>query len=138
VRVTGVRYTGVDIVPELVEYLKENFQDDGATFLCANITSDRLPQADLCLIRQVFQHLSNAEIGQVLANISHLNRVLVSEEIPDRPTSFNLDKAHGPDVRAYYGSGIYLERPPFSIEVKEMWTPRLHKESSLRTVLLER
>jgi SAM-dependent methyltransferase len=132
-----VEYIGVDIVAELIDYHKSQIYMANVSFLCANIMTDKLPSADLCLIRQVFQHLSNDEISQVLANVRHFPHILVSEELPDCPTSFNLDKSHGPDVRSYYGSGVYLERPPFSMPVKDMWTSRLNASNVLNTVLLE-
>jgi SAM-dependent methyltransferase len=136
VETSEVEYIGVDIVPELIDYHKSHIYVPNVSFLCANIMTDKLPSGDLCLIRQVFQHLSNGEINQVLANVRHYPRILVSEELPDDPKSFNLDKSHGPDVRSYYGSGVYLERPPFSVPVKDMWTFRLHPTAVLKTVLL--
>jgi hypothetical protein len=61
---------------------------------------------------------------------------LISEHLPLHPRSMNRDKTHGPDVRARYGSGVYLEEPPFSVPVEEMWNFPLDKNSMLRTVLL--
>jgi SAM-dependent methyltransferase len=136
VEATGVQYTGVDVVPELVEHNQRRVQDPRVSFLCADITCAPLPQADLCLIRQVLQHLSNAEISNVLANIVSFPQVLVSEDVPIRPSSFNRDKPHGPDVRAYYGSGVYLDQPPFSKPAKDLWTFSLRDDALLRTVLL--
>jgi SAM-dependent methyltransferase len=137
VEATGVRYTGVDVVPELIDHHKASISDPRAGFICADITSDPLPHADLCLIRQVFQHLSNAEITKVLGNIGHLPRVLVSEDVPSSPKSFNRDKPHGPDVRAYYGSGVFLDAPPFSRPATELWSIGLRSDAVLRTFLLQ-
>lgn len=83
-------------------------QDPRASFKCADITKDPLPAADLCLVRQVLQHLSNGEIINVLANLRNFSQILISEDVPVQPKSFNRDKPHGPDVRTYYGSGVYL------------------------------
>jgi SAM-dependent methyltransferase len=69
VETTGIHYSGVDVVPELIERHKIKVQDSRVSFLCADITTDPLPAADLCLIRQVFQHLSNAEIAKVIARL---------------------------------------------------------------------
>ncbi len=107
-------------------------------FLCADLAVDPLPDADLCLIRQVLQHLSNAEIHAVLENISHYKYALISEHVPKSPKSFNRDKPHGPDVRAYFGSGIYLERKPFSRDITVAWEDELDQDSLLRTVLMQR
>ncbi len=133
---TGVRYIGIDVVPELIEHHTSTVRNSLILFQCADITSDPLPTADLCLIRQVLQHLSNEEISKVLANLGGFPRVLISEHVPVNPRLINVDKPHGPDVRVRYGSGVYLEKPPFSKPVVEVWKYPLNKNSILRTVLL--
>lgn len=132
---TGVRYTGIDVVPELIEHHKSTVQNPLVSFQCADITGDLLPAADLCLIRQVLQHLSNEEIARALGNLGGFSRVLVSEHVPVQPRSINRDKPHGPDVRVRYGSGVYVEKPPFSIPAAVLWNFPLKKNSMLRTVL---
>jgi Methyltransferase domain len=80
-----VNYVGVDIVQAMVARNQISFGNDRISFLCADLAVDRLPDADLCLIRQVLQHLSNAEIHAVLENISHYEYALISEHVPKRP-----------------------------------------------------
>jgi SAM-dependent methyltransferase len=137
VEASGVAYTGLDVVAELIAHHKSTVRLPGVEFQCADITTDPLPEADLCLIRQVFQHLSNDEIAKVLKNAEKYPRILVSEEVPNEPMSYNRDKPHGYDVRSYCGSGVFLEKPPFSRAVKELWNIPLDRRSVLRTVLLE-
>jgi SAM-dependent methyltransferase len=133
---TRVRYTGIDVVPELIEHLRSTVHDPLISFQCADITVDRLPAADLCLIRQVLQHLSNDEISRVLANLGGFSHVLFTEHLPLHPVSINRDKPHGPDIRERYGSGVYLEQQPFSLPVVEVWKYPLNQNSILKTVLL--
>jgi len=135
VEATGVRYIGIDVVPELIEHLKNTVDNPLVGFLQADITCDPLPPADLCLIRQVLQHLSNQEIAKVLANLGGFANVLISEGVPDRPKTVNRDKQHGPDVRGLYGSGVFVEEPPFSMPAEELWSFPLKKNVRLRTVL---
>jgi SAM-dependent methyltransferase len=137
VEASGVRYTGIDVVPELIEHHKRTVHDSRVSFKCADITNDALPCADLCLVRQVLQHLSNKEIVKVLGNLGNFSRTLISEDVPARPKSFNRDKPHGPDVRRYYGSGVYVDLPPFSRSVQEPWEFPLGDGSLLRIVLLD-
>jgi len=42
---------------------------------------------------------------------------VISEHYPSAEdfVAPNLDKVHGGDVRAVFGSGVYLEEPPFSL-----------------------
>jgi hypothetical protein len=136
VEATNITYTGIDVVPELIQHLKSTVKTKQVDFLCADITSHALPAADLCLIRQVLQHLSNEEIEQVLSNVRHYPLILVSEDVPVRPKSFNRDKPHGPDVRGYFGSGVFLDQAPFSKPAAEMWRFELRQDAVLRTVLL--
>ena len=132
---TGVAYTGVDIVPSLIESHVRNFP--ALSFVCANLAADPLPIAELCLVRQVLQHLSNAEISAVLHNIEQYPLALISEHVPVKPRSFNRDKPHGPDVRAYYASGVYVDKPPFSRKISTSWDRDLEPGSLLRTVVIE-
>jgi SAM-dependent methyltransferase len=134
---SSVSYTGIDVVPELIEHHKSTVQDPRVKFRCADITKDPLPAADLCLVRQVLQHLSNDEITKALANLRNFPQILISEDVPVQPKSFNRDKPHGPDVRSYYGSGVYVEHPPFSRRVSKLWELPLRGDSLLRTVLLD-
>jgi SAM-dependent methyltransferase len=132
---TNVRYHGIDVVPELIEYHKRTVNNPRVTFQCADITSEPLPSADLCLVRQVLQHLSNDEVKKALTNMGNFSQILVSEDVPVHPRVFNRDKPHGPDVR--YRSGVYVEHPPFSRMFTQMWELPLTDKSILRTVLLD-
>lgn len=134
---TGVNYIGVDIVPELIEHHRATFARTGVAFECSDITRDRLPAADLCLIRQVFQHLSNAQILAALDNIKHYSCALISEHVLRKPRSFNIDKAHGPHIRTSYGSGVYLDYPPFCCPITKEWEIPVDNESVIRTVLIQ-
>ena len=130
-----IRYTGIDVVPEMIEHHQKTNSDPRVSFRCADISRDPLPKADLCLIRQVLQHLSNEEIARVLANLGSFSKILISEEVPNHPGPVNRDKPHGPDVRGYFGSGVYVEEPPFSMKTVELWKFELTPYSVLRTVL---
>ena len=130
------RYTGVDIVPELIDYHQSHSSNDRVQFACRNLLTDALPPADLCLLRQVLQHLSNEEIETALGRVSQYKFVLISEHVPTRPRSYNADKPHGPDVRAFYDSGVYPDKPPFSRAVSRVWETPLEPGAQLRTVLL--
>jgi SAM-dependent methyltransferase len=134
---TRVRYTGIDVVPELIEYHQRTVRNARASFQCADITKDPAPAADLCLVRQVLQHLSNDEIMKVLTNLRKFPWVLISEDVLRHPRSFNRDKPHGPDVRAYFGSGVFVDRPPFSMTSTQGWEFSLTENTLLRTVLID-
>ena len=51
--IEGVRYTGVDIVPAVIERNTDNYASPLVSFSCLDIIEDELPAAEVCLIRQV-------------------------------------------------------------------------------------
>lgn len=111
----GVVYTGVDVVPALVERNRRLYGSASVRFECLDIVAEALPSAELCLIRQVFQHLSNQQIAAVLAKLSQFSHVIVTEHYPANPEACvpNVDKTPGPDTRVFDGSGVFLDKPPF-------------------------
>jgi hypothetical protein len=63
-----VEFTGIDVVPELIEYNQQRFGARNVRFLCIDAaTANALPVADLITIRQVLQHLSNQQITHILS-----------------------------------------------------------------------
>ncbi len=109
-----VGYTGCDIVPELIERNKNKFGNNRCSFVCLDMVEDDLPAADLCLIREVFQHLSNKEILNVLPKLRQYKFVLVTESIKSSEEGLNKDIPHGS------GRGVSLECPPFCMSGTEM------------------
>jgi Methyltransferase domain len=111
------RYIGLDIVGPLIDYNRRHFGSDRIAFQHANIVEDELPAGDICFVRQVFQHLSNAQIRAVLPKLARYRWCFITEHHPSagRLDRVNIDKPHGPDIRVYRASGVYLEFPPFNV-----------------------
>ena len=140
----GVKYIGVDIVEDLIERNERHYADASTMFLCKDIISDELPEGDLCLIRQVLQHLSNSEIASILSKVKQYSHVMITEHYPPAEAKYvaNRDKPHGSDTRVIDHSAVYLDEPPFNmsdlslvleVEIDE----ELMKGEMLRTFLIE-
>ena len=110
-------YVGVDIVPEVIKEHKNTHWDKDVQFYCRDIIEDMLPDGDICLLRQVLQHLSNDEILKILPKLKKYRVVFITEHYPTNNTGIipNKDMIHGPGVRVYDNSGVYLDKPPFNI-----------------------
>jgi hypothetical protein len=110
-------YMGIDIVPALIERHQCSGYGDHVTFRCMNIIDDPLPSGDICFLRQVLQHLSNAEITKILPKLEQYKAVFITEHYPsDNPQIVpNKDIVHGSGIRLYANSGVYLNQPPFNI-----------------------
>lgn len=136
----GLRYHGIDIVEDVVEHNQKTHGMTDIAFSCRDATRAALPPADLCLVREVLQHLSNAEIQRVLNACSQYRYVIVTEAVaaPDRFVQPNIDSSHSPNTRADRGSGVVLDAPPFSAPVTQTMVEIVRPGGIvLRSVLLE-
>lgn len=130
------KYIGIDIVPGLIESLREKYASENVSFECLNIIEDSLPEGDVCLVRQVLQHLSNDQIKKVLLALRKYSVVFVTEHYPENDAGLvpNKDKPHGEDIRLYDNSAVYLDKPPFSVSgIEHVLTVRHGDWGELRT-----
>lgn len=113
-------YTGVDVVAALVQRNTAQFGSDSIRFLCAEISTDPLPEADVVLVREVMQHMSNAQIGRLLARLGDFPIAYVTNVEPEKSAVAvkNRDLVPGPDTRGVFGSALFLDEPPFSFAAR--------------------
>lgn len=69
VDLTGMDYTGADIVNELIEKNSELYQRDDVRFQTLNLIRDELPKVDLVFCRDCLVHLSLEDILCALKNL---------------------------------------------------------------------
>mgnify|MGYP002509779344 CR=1 FL=1 len=130
-------YTGIDCVKDLINYNKRKYQNDRISFLCLDITKDVLPNAELCLIRQVLQHLNNEDIRKVLEKCQKYQYVIVTEHLLNHLRQLpNLDKEHGLHTRLFFGSGVYLNKEPFNIKTEKIMEIPYDSNSHLEVHLI--
>ncbi len=134
-------YTGCDVVFSLIKHLNEQHKSETVEFRCVNIVEDDLPDGDLCLVRQVLQHLSNAEISKVLENARKYKYLIVTEHYPNPVIKMkpNLDIPHGPTVRLQYDSAVVLDKPPFNLKNTQLLLDvEAEEETRIKTFLVSR
>lgn len=121
IQIPKMKYIGVDVVPRVIERNLRLFKQENIEFKCLDIIDDELPTADVCLIRQVLQHLSNAQIEKVLCKTKGFKWLIITEHLPAESArrSYNSDKPHGPDTRLTDSSGVFLEMPPFNLAAQK-------------------
>lgn len=112
-------YNAVDIAPSLIARNKELFQGENLEFHCLDIAKEELPFGDCALLRQVLQHLSNAEIQRILPKLTNFNYVVLTEHIPAGDFEPNTDIISGQGTRLKKQSGLDLLSPPFNLKVKD-------------------
>jgi len=116
-KLPNVEYTGMDVVPDLISYNKANNETDRIKFQVTDAIVDPLAPADLLIIRQVLQHLKNDDISSILRKIDAYKFALISEHIPiTKDAEPNLEKSTGPHIRMRSNSGVFIDKPPFSVK----------------------
>ncbi len=113
------QYIGVDVVSELIERNKNLFKFPNLKFMNLDVAKDPIPQGDCVLIREVLQHLTNADVSIILKKVKDFKYIIITENIPLGDFKKNLDKLKGPNTRFYVNSGLVIEEPPFNFSTKE-------------------
>jgi SAM-dependent methyltransferase len=113
------QYIAVDIVEDLIDRNKKKFKAGNLEFSCLDLANDELPEGDCALLRQVLQHLSNAEIERIVPKLSKYSYLIVTEHIPEGDFKPNLDIISGQGIRLKKKSGVDLLATPFCLKAKE-------------------
>ncbi|WP_438423905.1 class I SAM-dependent methyltransferase [Aquimarina macrocephali] len=113
------KYVAVDIVTDLIARNKEKFKEENLEFHCLDIAVDDLPSGDCVLLRQVLQHLSNAEVQSIVSKLTDFKYVILTEHIPEGDFIPNKEIISGQGIRLKKQSGLNILAPPFNFKVKE-------------------
>lgn len=102
----GASYIGADIVPDLIERNKANYQN--VDFRVLDLTSDSLPKVDLIFTRDCLGHLSNDNVSKAIRNCQESgSKYLLA-------TSFTKWDTN-PDIQNGGWKCINLMIPPFQL-----------------------
>jgi hypothetical protein len=102
------RYTGIDVVRELIEENQRLHAAPGRRFTVLDLMRDSLPSCDLVFCRDCFVHLPNEGVLLALRNFQRSGATLLAT------TTFTGE--HGnEDIELGHWRPINLERPPFSL-----------------------
>jgi SAM-dependent methyltransferase len=126
-RCPDVKYVGCDIVEPLIAHHTAKHASGRVSFKRLDIVEDQLPPGDVVLIRQVLQHLSNADVARVLKKVGSYDTVVVTEGLPTQIEGEpNPDKPVGSgmryDWRTGRGRGLELDLPPFNLKTSHVCT----------------
>jgi SAM-dependent methyltransferase len=116
-----IHYVGVDVVEPLIHANRRRFVADNVQFRCLDIITDALPHGELCLLREVLQHLSNDQILAILPKLRKFKWVIVTEvQLPVAEAAIsNRDKPHGAHTRVLWDSFVDLGAHPFYVQNME-------------------
>jgi len=136
-----VQYHCIDVVPELIARNQRQWGSSRIAFSCRDATKDGLPPGEVCLIRQVLQHLSNLQIVEILRNCQTYPYLIVTEHIwpACQKAAPNIDIHHGVETRVEFGSYVDLSQPPFCRQIDSiLCTVNQPDGSAIVTAVLQR
>lgn len=113
------QYIAIDIVADLIARNKAKYQAAHLSFHCLDIAKADLPSGNCIILRQVLQHLSNAEVQQILDKLTPFKYVILTEHLPEGDFVPNLDIISGQGIRLKQQSGLDILKAPFNFKVKD-------------------
>lgn len=132
-----VDYHGVDVVRPLIDLHQATNAAAHIRFSVCNAVEDEMPKGDLGLIRQILQHLSNAQTATILRKAAEsFKAVIIVESLPREMRAPNLDIGHGITTRIALGSGNYIDLPPYNLPVAEHFDVEHSTNEIIRTSLV--
>ena len=122
------KYEAVDVSSLIINRNRELYGGlANVEFRVLDACTERLPRVDVVTIRQVFQHLTNAEIEMILSNVerSGARAAIIAEEVPRRKCRPNIDLPHSSNFTrcdAKGKSGVFIDKPPFARKATKVLT----------------
>lgn len=127
---SGVQYTGVDVVPSVVAANTTRYGRAGVAFAVVDARTGELPPADLLLVKDVLQHWPNDDVWAFLARqLPRYRYVLATNDL----ASVHWDGPVNAEMELGGWRTLDLEAPPFDhratwrrdFEVRGEWTKRM-------------
>jgi len=106
---TGIDYTGGDIVGKIIEGNSKMFTADNIRFREIDVVNDNLPRTDLIICRDLLVHLKTSQITDAIKNIKKSgSKYLLTTSF--KKTTKNIDNG-----TIGFWRPINLELPPFNM-----------------------
>lgn len=115
-----INWIAIDVSKLIIERNKSLYGCKNVNFIHMDATKQELSKADLVLVREVMQHLSNADILKLIKNIPRDAKIIATNTVPINCEKQNGDIVTGAQSRAYLQQGIFLNLPPFNIKLHDL------------------
>lgn len=108
VDLTGIRYLGGDIVPDLISANNSRHRRDNLSFQVIDLIEGPVPTTDVVFVRDCLVHMSNAHVASALRNICDSKSTwLLTTTFPE--------SGQNSDISTGKWRAIDLTKPPFSL-----------------------
>jgi SAM-dependent methyltransferase len=113
---SGVEYVGVDVVPSVVNANRKRDTPDNVRFVQCDALAGQLPEGDVLIVKDVFQHWPNADVLRFLSRyLPKFYMVVVTNDVSAKrhPAKVNSD------IELGGWRPVDVERAPFRCEAIE-------------------
>jgi SAM-dependent methyltransferase len=107
----GINYTGFDVVKDVIEHNNKTHSNSHVKFVNDNFLTADLPEADLLICKDVFQHLSNDEILAFMPKLKKFKHCLFTND-----TNPLTDTCENHNIRIGGYRPLDLTEAPFNIK----------------------
>jgi SAM-dependent methyltransferase len=107
VDLTGIAYTGADVVPELIARNRQIAGGARKKFAVLNIVRDPLPKVDVILCRDCFIHFSFKDIDAAIANFKRSDSIFLL-------ATTHIKVSENTDIQTGGWRSVNLQLPPFN------------------------
>ena len=107
INLSGIDYLGLDPVPSVIQNNQNLRLPDNIKFQCGVVDDvENLGQFDMAIVKDVFQHLPNRTIMEMLEKLKVIPLLVITNDV-----------LHGANVDCAFGGfrKINMEAPPFSL-----------------------
>lgn len=118
----GILYLGIDVVTSIIQTNIERYGSTNVRFEQLDSLASPLPQADLLIIKDVLQHWSNAQIGQLEPRLTNFPFVLITDTRETATTEREyVQAALNSDIEPGDMRPLDLSQSPLGWPVKEVF-----------------
>jgi len=77
------KYVGIDVSSTVIENNIKTHSKENISFKVSNLVTDELPDGDLCIIKDVLQHLPNKDVFKCLEKLKKFKYCLITNDYTD-------------------------------------------------------
>jgi SAM-dependent methyltransferase len=118
VDLSGIKYSGADIVEELINVNKQKYSSDDIDFFNMDITKDSFKKYDLIMVRDTLIHLTNDQVMSVINNVkkSGSRYFLTSHHAWLDDHMFPENERNNVDIKTGQWRRVNLQEQPFNLK----------------------
>ncbi len=73
-------YIGIDVYAELTRELNKRLGSTSREFICLNAATQELPKAEICITKDVLQHLTNDDVSNILKKMQDYRFLVICND----------------------------------------------------------